>query len=455
VDTLTRTDLIVALALTVLFFGACFFLSPRKTVPILFCLIPFQGIENSQSSLNVLLTYAVAVAFILKGRMNYLPLIGPVLILLGVYIISTAFAHPATQVDHAIYIFNVLSAILLFYVMYNFMRTHGDVDLLVRMLVGMNVLVLAYCAIQLFYGGWNPLGMKELIITNPRMGSEMRLNGPFWAVGILGEYLMLNILIFGYLLTTAHRRHLRFGFSTLIALNFLMLIGTANRGAFLVLLGATLLFLYVFRFTLGIRRTLGILFGGAILVTSATVVIVNFTDMALLFDRLETTEFDGGVPDTRVRVWSAVVPEIQRRPMLGHGPFFYSEGTQPYQGFVSIPYPHNLYLYIVYTLGFVGLFAYLFFFWSLGRRLVAGWRRVSLDDRERLPGLVSLGPIILLAVLLDQMKVEFLRMTLIDYWHFLFAMLAIWVALADKIIFGIEKPATQIQHTPARTYGFS
>lgn len=445
-DTLTRTELIVALALTVMFFALAFFASPRKSVPLLFCLIPFQGIENAQSSLNVLLVYALVAAFILRGRLKFLPLPGPILLLLGAYIVSTAFAHPATQMDHAVYLFNFLSAVLLFYVMYNFVREERDTALLVGMLTVTNILVVAYCIAQLSFGRVEFFGIDDLAIGRLRDGDDTRLRGPFFAVGITAEYLVLSILMFAYFAVTSLRATARMGWYVLIGLNLAMLVATANRGGFLVLVGAAGLFLYAFRTQIGIMKALGLATAGAVLLTIASVVILNFSDTSVMFDRLESTELDSGIPDTRITVWTATMPRIQEAPIIGHGPYFYAS-ERPYRGFEPTPWPHNLYLYVLYTVGGVGLLAWLTFFASLLIKMRGALLQPHKDPC--LQGLVRLGAIMLIAILVDQIKVEALRMSLVDYWHYLFALFGIWLALADRVKAEIRQPArTSMRASP-------
>jgi O-antigen ligase len=434
-DTLTRIDLILALASGVAFFAFCYFASPRKSVPVLLCLIPFQPISTPNGTLNVLLVYVMAIAFVLRGRIRWLPLGGFVLLILGAYVVSTGFAHPATRVAHAVYVFNLASAFLLFYLVYNFVRAEGDVRHILGTLVAMNVLVLIYCAAQTLVGEVSLFGVREL--TTMGLRADGRLLGPFNAVGLTAEFFVLSTLLMCYLVVYAQGRWARLGLYALIGLNLLFLIATANRGGFLVLIGAGGWFLLLFRSQLGTARAVGLGLAGIMLLSIASLVIINFTDFPGLFERLEATEIDeSGIPDTRVKTWTGIAPLIEQHPIIGHGPHFYQlDEPAPYPGFEHPFWPHNLYLYLLYTVGTVGLFAWLVFFASLGYRILKGLRAPGLgsgpDDLPR--GLVKLGAIMIPIILIDQLKIEFLRSQLIDYWHYLFVLFGIWIALADNL----------------------
>ena len=55
---------------------------------------------------------------------------------------------------------------------------------------------------------------------------------------------------------------------------------------------------------------------------------------------------------------------------------------------------------------------------------------IKLSD-PRFNGLLRLGSLFMLVFLVDQIKVEFLRYAQVDYWHFVFCLLAILVGAAD------------------------
>ena len=57
-------------------------LPEKKTLGFLILLIPFQIIDSRYGTLNTMLIYLVAGAYLLEGRLSRLPFLAPVLLLL-------------------------------------------------------------------------------------------------------------------------------------------------------------------------------------------------------------------------------------------------------------------------------------------------------------------------------------------------------------------------------------
>ena len=96
----------------------------------------------------------------------------------------------------------------------------------------------------------------------------------------------------------------------------------------------------------------------------------------------------------------------------------------------QITYPHNLYLYLLYTIGVMGLFAYLAFFGSIVRRY---WKNASWSCGDDLSdGMTKLALLMVVIIAVDQLKIEFLRFGTVDYLQFVFALLAIYLGIGDS-----------------------
>jgi O-antigen ligase len=182
---------------------------------------------------------------------------------------------------------------------------------------------------------------------------------------------------------------------------------------------------------LGVKRVLMLSMSGVFLIAVMSIVVIQFTNYGQMYDRLEETELEGGLPDTRAGTWVDVWARIFDKPVLGHGPRLrlYNDFVQPYPGTAVINYPHNLYLFLLYTVGFVGLMVYLSFFSWLIFRYRIGVRKSTGDPFMH--GFIKLGVLFMIVFLVDQMKIEFLRIGTIDYWHYIFSIFAIWLAFAD------------------------
>ena len=426
---------------------------PEKwTVSIVFLLTPFQPVETKFATVNVLVAYVVFAAYVLRGRITYVPALAFTILLFLVMLASLSQADPASWRLHVIYIFSIGSAFCLFYVFYNAAVRIRDPKFFLDLLVALNWVVVLYCGLQLLLTmPWFPIHRSDLPfdIQGNRAGEDPRLAGPFGAIGLTAEYLVLSTMLVAFVSVYRVPGHGRPSLAALATLNLLFLVATGNRGGFLVLLGGGLLFLYMFRDRLSIKTTINTVIIGVLALSAASYVTVNYTKFDRLYDRLEATEFEGAMPDTRVSVWRPSLEQIQKKPVLGHGPRLrLTDGDSIYRGHVQINYPHNLYLYLLYTVGVVGIVAYLAFFGAIIRRY---WKNASWSSGDELSdGMTKLALLMIALIAIDQVKIEFLRFGTVDYLQFVFALLAIYLGIGDSKVLADRStvPAVREQTAP-------
>ncbi len=307
---------VAILVATVLFYGA--YSLPQKIAAIvLLVLIPFQPVATQYFNANVLLAYGIFIAMLLRGGDVRLPMLPQILILLFCYLLSFSQVHSATYVQHAVYIFWLISAFLVFWITYDITLRVENIRSIVLVFLVMNVAVAIYCAIQIAAGPGQKVvlfGIEEMSMFAAR--EDNRLVGPFHAAGITAEYFVIMIYIMLYELLSTKNFRYRSSLILLIGIDLLLLLTTANRGGFLTLLGAGILFIWVFRKELGLRRVIGLLMSGTVAIILVSVIAVNYTQFGSLFDRLEATEIEAGIPDTRKNVWPAAWKEIKKKPIL-------------------------------------------------------------------------------------------------------------------------------------------
>ena len=203
----------------------------------------------------------------------------------------------------------------------------------------------------------------------------------------------------------------------------------------------------MFRDLLGTTRTLKIAIFGTVLLSVAAAIAVNYTDFDTLFERLDETEFEEGIPDTRSVVWPMAWNAIKNRPIFGHGPrlrFLESKDDATIKGLTLISYPHNLYLFLLFTVGVTGLIAFLIFLGTPLYRCLQTSKNAVSD--VHISSFAKTGIIIMIIIFIDQVKVEFLRFGLVDYWHFVFALLGLLVAFCDR---ANDRLSHHASHLPA------
>jgi len=144
------------LAVGVFFATTLFFLAyslPRTVSAIfLLLLIPFQPVETKYFTANVLITYGIFIALMLRRDAFHMPMLPQVLILLFCYFLAFSQVHPATYVQHAVYLFALISAILVFWITYDLTMRFEDAGSIVKLFLVTNIFVVIYCAIQISQG---------------------------------------------------------------------------------------------------------------------------------------------------------------------------------------------------------------------------------------------------------------------------------------------------------------
>jgi O-antigen ligase len=407
----------------------------RLLFKALIIIIPFQFIDSVYGSLNMALTYVLGASMLLnqswikKGSDENWPLMIPFFILLCSFILSWTQAPGIFMTKNAFYLIMLGSNVVLFYMSYHFISEEEDIHAFFKLLFLCNALVICYCIVQLIvgFGEFRFLGIKEFTFQQNRL--DRRLVGPFNAVGITAEYLVIQCLLIGYYIMTVNRY--RMAGVILIFSNIAVLIGTGNRGGFISFIVGLILFNYVFRKSLGLKKIAVGSFVIFILFISASVYMIKYTDFNVLYSRIAGTKMHGITPEDRGG-WPLVIDKAMKKPTLGHGPRLVSKTDQdipaawPKQeiGF----YPHNLYLYIFYTMGVLGLFAYGTLGFVCFKSFLKSRRKVF-NDKSFVSGLPSLAILVFAIVLLDQMKVEALRYYLLDYQHFLSALFGMFCGL--------------------------
>ncbi len=428
-------QLTLAIGFVVIGFVLAYAAPERPIVQLLVLLIPFQLVMSKYGSINTGLALIVFVAFLLNGRISKVPMLPWVSLLLFAYLVSLTSAPRATYPDHVFYLIAVFANIAIFYILFNSVHRSGNVRVFFNMLLWLNIVVDLYCYVQMLVGFESLafFGVSELSLQQNRW--DARLSGPFSAVGITAEYLVLQTYILLYMMFHEVKRNKQIIILAVIVANFAFLIATGNRGGLLVLIIGAVLFYLFFRSDFGAAKIFRRGVVGAVLFATVAVVIVSFTQFNVLFERLAGSEVKEGLPDTRAVIWPLAWERIQEKPFLGHGPRIrlIEEEQRIIPGYSFMPYPHSTYLFIWYTLGVLGLVLFGVVFMVLFLRYVRG--RHNRCEDAFLRGVPKLAVLLLILIAIDQLKVSMLRFNLADYQQYIAALLGGLLAatmLAEK-----------------------
>ncbi len=417
----------------------------RETaIGILIVLIPFQLVETRYGSSSVLMAYAMITAILLTGslRLRMLPEIALVLL---AYLISLTQAERFIAM-HVVEIFRFASSFIVFLLAYNFARLVKSPRSVISVLIAINILVVMYCALQLSAGAGKafvPFGIDEFAFNRNRDPSDPRLIGPFDNPGTTAGYfaLMTLICLMELVYSKSGRRRVLQG---LVLTNVAFLLATGNRASFLVLLAACPVLLLSLRNELGPRRFFQFMTGGIVVVLVASATLAAVTGFGNMFRRLESVaEMENGVPMTRAGTWPIAIEKIKRDPWFGEGPYYVSSDFASSAGVMRAefedlgevstafdPFPHSLYLYLLRTVGVVGLIAVLWFFAKVLLELRSALRVEGRDEYSR--AILKVGMIVIGAFLITQITLEFNRPATMDYAQFILALLGLLVGIGDR-----------------------
>jgi hypothetical protein len=438
------TSLLGQLAALVLLAALLFFIASalpqRVATTLMMLMVPFQAVESFAGTSTMLLAYVVFVALLLRGERVQVPMLWSFVVLLVWYLISMSLQHPSTYSQHAVYIYTLISAFLVFWLCHDLTNRFEKSTSVINVFIWMNVLIVIYCFIQLWIGPgerFKLFGLSEISMT--RVRADGRLTGPFESAEITAQYFVIMVFViihqFWYTEDVSTRRAL----VLLVAVNLGLLVATGSRGEFLVLIGGSAMYLWLFRRRLGPVRAMGLALSACAVLAMSSFVIIAFTPFGDLFDRFGRTEIKAGIPDTREVVWPTAWNEIKKEPFIGHGPrlrFFMEDRGKVYPQHNYIPYPHSLYLFLLFTVGVPGL---ILFLWIHFRVFARCWRAMSHPEGDAYgTDLARTGVLVITLFLIDGIKIEQTRLALSDYWHFWFGLLGVLWAFAGGVAAGPE-----------------
>ena len=411
--------------------------STRRTVAIgaLLVMIPFQTVVTRYATSSVLMAYALAVILLLHGdlKVRMLPALG--FIVLG-YLVSMSQADRGLMFYHIIYMFQLFSCLVAFLLAYNFSRLVESERTIVDVLLVINLLALGYGVLQMTAGpgeAFVPFGIDALEFNRNRHAGDARLVGPFDNPGSTAGYFTLMIMVCTVELIFSQGRR-RTLVQALAVLNLVGLVATGNRTGFLIMVAMFPVLLLLFKKELGARRVTQYLVGGILVLTIASAAAISYTGFGRMFDRLgDVTETENGVPMTRTLTWPIAIEKIKQHPWVGEGPFFVDARTAKELGWLRnemSPYPHSLYLFLLRTVGIIGLIPFVWFFVQAWRILYAKSKRGHVNDYTS--ALLRLGLILIATFLIAQVTLEFNRPTTIDYAQFIFALVGLLIGVADR-----------------------
>ena len=370
-------------------------------------LLPFPK-GTSYGNTNVAFTLLILLVWIFRvSTKREVPAVRtaldvPLLCLVMAYAISF-YEVDAGHFTQALSLFlNLLSYLLVLYLMVNIIKTSKDVQKVLAMQYLSCIIVCLFAVYEQGHPGasiipgWIDLGASE------GMTSSIRVGSTFLDYELFGEYCVLNLFLQMFLFTRATSNTRRWLLTGTMLLTFYCLFATVTRGALISFLAGSAYLLWLSRERLNFVKLVMILSLSIGMIAGADFVVANFTNSDSVLERLFGTKIENGIPDTRAGAWKMAAENIAAKPIIGHGPYYADRRGVEVQW-----WPHNVYLFYGYIVGLVGLAFFLWFLWELWR--ITRPRALSLGSGTYLQGGSLLARVLLFTFMIDQTKIDYLR----------------------------------------------
>jgi O-antigen ligase len=339
-----------------------------------------------------------------------------------------------------------LTYVFLMYMVYAIVRTTSDVK---KIFAAQAVTSFVVCLFGVYeqlrpgatlIPGWISFGGTFV------SGQGVRIGSTFLDYELFGEYCALNLVFQLFLFTRATSQTRRWVIVGLMALTLYCLFSTVTRGALLALMVGLVYLAWLSRtklnfvkLTTAVALAAGLLLGGDWIASQTA-------NSSSTLERLFSTQLENGMPDSRAPAWKAVWAEVEKKPLIGHGPYYALE-----EGLGLQWWPHNVYLYYAYIVGLIGL---VFFVWVL----VALWKSSkplapSLGSGTYVEGASVLMRVMLLMFMVDQLKIDYLRNGTYSFfvWFLFGLILAVHqVARRERVaaLAGVEAGVETVRRPP-------
>jgi O-antigen ligase len=299
----------------------------------------------------------------------------PGLLILFSYLISwvMAFVSNHDGMDyHTKYFISILCAFIFFNIIIGFLDSRSrllEIQHFLLFFLLINVvfayILFVFPTIKLdipFLGAFDTgTGIKGEGLTK-----AFRLGGITFSVEAFSEYVMMSVVFLTSIIALHDQLKVKqkFFITGLLITTVVALLLTNTRGAiFCSLIGVGFIIIFFTHFN-PIKKTL-MVFGVSIIFLTGGFIVTSLDSFHILERSKDLTSFVetdyGLLPKGRAGTWIPAIDQIIDDRFMGNGPAFFP--LTGYEGaFGTIPWPHNILLIIIGTVGIYGLIAYLFLF---------------------------------------------------------------------------------------------
>ncbi len=399
-------------------------------------LFPFPSAIYLGSTNSILVTLIVLIWFIRSHseRQRFFPkteIDKFVLLLFGAYIVSLFNVDTFQGIKQGLTItWRQVSAFAFFYLIVRFVTDEEKLVRITKIIAFATGLVFLTGVIELFFPGaaiipgWIHLGKRLGMGMLKYRVEGIRLGGAVTSHGMLADFATVTLFFIAYYFIRAKNPFSKFVWTTIGFVTFVVMLATANRGAFFGFILGVVYFLYLFRKKISIIKYVSFLVIFLGLFALGQTFLEKYTVAASITQRIRGTQFKGVVPETRVGTWKPALVKSTEHILIGHGPA-YEHGRHG----TPERWPHNGYIFYLYTVGLVGLSAFLVIVYRIAK-LSLSFKGKSIWETN-LGNLAAILHIQLVMLLFEQLRTDHQRDNI--YIYFIWMIFGLIVA-ASRII---------------------
>lgn len=359
------------------------------------------------TSTNVALMTLIFLFWVIRANARHLPILPKtpldrlIFIFLGAYVVS--FFNVSTSqgvVEGVKIVWRQLTALAFFYLIVLSVDNESKLETFTKLVALSSGFVAFTAVIELIAPGTTIIpGWIQL---HKRMGAGtlgyrlegLRLGGAVSSHGLLSDYCTLSLFFMAVHFARARNIIAKIVWLALTGMTFVVLMATANRGAFLALSFGFLYSLWVFRSRMNFMRYITIFASFAALFLVAQLILEHHAFAVSVIDRLFNTRMIGVVPESREGLYQTLLARCMDHIFIGHGPHF-----RVGAGLQKLMWPHNGYLYFLFTLGLFGMGSFVAICYRLIRMSLAyTWKNVRDTNLGMMMSVLHVQLVVLLVV---------------------------------------------------------
>ena len=241
----------------------------------------------------------------------------------------------------------------------------------IHLAIDFSCFFVSFIGILQFYRGPNFLSLYHNSVH--QFGARLRVFSTLFNPDVLGGYLVFVLPVNIALSLAAEKFWQKVVGATSFLLGAICLYLTFSRGSWLGFLSGIVVLMLLLR-------------EKKLIISLFSFLLIGFLFFPhFISERLINSIFL--LDSQRVILWGETIKLIYKKPVFGFGLFTFQKVMSEITSLTSFPHAHNIFLHIIFEMGTVGLFAFLYLFWIIYRRALEYIRQY----KNRYDGKIAAG----------------------------------------------------------------